>query len=85
LHTLQSLVDNKKIKDTVDFDALIKNGLAHKNDLVKILGRGELTAKLDITVEQYSASAKEAIEKCGGKANVLSTVKVAKTTNEESK
>ena len=46
LHTLQALVDNKKVKDTIDIKVLIANGLAHKNDLVKILGRGELKAKL---------------------------------------
>jgi large subunit ribosomal protein L15 len=71
LHTLQSLVDNKKIKDTVDFDALIKNGLAHKNDLVKILGRGELTVKLNVTIHGFSASAKASIEAAGGTANTL--------------
>ena len=36
------LVDNKKVKDSIDLEVLIANGLAHKNDLVKILGRGEL-------------------------------------------
>ena len=71
LHTLQSLVDNKKVKDTVDFDVLIKNGLAHKNDLVKILGRGELTAKLNVTIHGFSASAKASIEAAGGTANKL--------------
>ncbi len=71
LHTLQSLFDNKKIKDTVDLEILISNGLAHKNDLVKILGRGELTAKLNITVHGFSASAKAAIESVGGSATTL--------------
>lgn len=71
LHTLQSLVDNKKIKDTVDLDVLIANGLAHKNDLVKILGRGELKAKLNITVHSFSATAKSAIETAGGTATTL--------------
>ena len=71
LHTLQALVDNKKIKDKVDLEALISNGLAHKNDLVKILGRGELKVKLDITVHSFSASAKTAIESVGGTATTL--------------
>ena len=66
LHTLQTLVDNKKVKDAIDLDVLIANGLAHKNDLVKILGRGELKAKLNITVHSFSASAKTAIESAGG-------------------
>ena len=71
LHTLQTLVDNKKIKDAVDLEALIVNGLAHKNDLVKILGRGELKAKLNVTVHMVSASAKAAIEAAGGTATTL--------------
>ena len=71
LHTLQLLVDNKKIKDAVDLEALIANGLAHKNDLVKILGRGELTAKLNVTVHGFSATAKAAIEAAGGTATTL--------------
>ena len=71
LHTLQALVDNKKIKSKVDLNSLIENGLAHKNDLVKILGRGELKAKLEVTVHGFSASAKAAIEAAGGTATTL--------------
>jgi len=71
LHTLQTLVDNKKVKDSIDLEVLIANGLAHKNDLVKILGRGELKAKLNVTVHGFSASAKSAIESTGGKAITL--------------
>jgi large subunit ribosomal protein L15 len=71
LHTLQSLVESKKIKDLVDMEVLIANGLAHKNDLVKILGRGELTSKLNITVHSFSATAKVAIEALGGTATTL--------------
>ena len=71
LHTLQTLVDNKKVKDSIDLEVLIANGLAHKNDLVKILGRGELKAKLNVTVHGFSASAKSAIESVGGTATTL--------------
>jgi len=71
LHTLQTLVDNKKIKDTVNIDVLVANGLAHKSDLVKILGRGELKAKLNVSVHGFSASAKSAIEAAGGTASTL--------------
>ena len=53
LHTLQTLADNKKVKDSIDLDVLISNGLAHKNDLVKILGRGELKAKVNVTVNSF--------------------------------
>ena len=71
LDRLQQLFDNKKIKTKVDKQALIDNGLVKKKDLVKILGRGELSAKLDITAHAFSASAKAAIEKAGGSATVI--------------
>ena len=53
LDRLQELVDNKKIKTKVDKQTLVDNGLAKKKDLVKILGRGELKAKLDITIHSF--------------------------------
>jgi large subunit ribosomal protein L15 len=71
LDTLQQLVDDKKIKDTVDFNTLVDLGLAGKNDLVKILGRGELKAKLNVTAHKFTASAKAAIEAAGGEAVTL--------------
>ena len=70
LDRLQELVDNKKIKTKVDKQTLVDNGLAKKKDLVKILGRGELKAKLDITIHSFSKSAKAAIEKAGGTATI---------------
>ena len=42
-----------------------------KKDLVKILGRGELKAKLEVTAHYFSKSATEAIEKSGGKVTPL--------------
>ena len=71
LDTLQQLVDDKKIKDTVDFNVLFSNRLAGKNDLVKILGRGELNAKLKVSAHKFTASAKAAIEAAGGEAVTL--------------
>ena len=71
LDTLQQLVDDKKIKDTVDFDTLISLRLATKNDLVKILGRGELKSKLKVSAHKFTASAKAAIEAAGGEAVTL--------------
>jgi len=71
LDTLQALVDNKKLKSKVAQKDLMDNGLVQKNDLVKILGRGELKAKLDITAHAFSASAKAAIEKTGGSITIL--------------
>ncbi len=71
LDTLQAMVDNGKIKDTVDFQILVDNRLVRKNEMVKILGRGTLTAKLHVTAHKFTASAKEAIEKAGGTATEL--------------
>ena len=71
LDKLQQLVDDGKIKDTVTLDVLIENRLARKNDLIKILGRGELKAKLNITVHKFSTTAKAAIEKTGGEATTI--------------
>jgi|TARA_B110000879_G_scaffold23074_1_gene30091 large subunit ribosomal protein L15 len=71
IETLQALVDCGKITDTVTLDILIANRLAGKNDLVKILGNGELKAKLSITVHKFTATAKAAIEAAGGEAVTL--------------
>jgi large subunit ribosomal protein L15 len=68
LDTLQQLVEDGKILDTVSMEVLMQNGLVGKNDLVKILGRGELKAKLNVTVHKFTATAKAAIEKAGGEA-----------------
>ena len=71
LDTLQQLVDEKKIKGSVDFESLVSMGLAGKNELVKILGRGELKAKLTVTAHKFTATAKAAIEAAGGEAVTL--------------
>ena len=68
LDKLQELVDKKVIKDTVTFEALLENGLVGKNDLVKILGGGELKASLKVSVHKFTATAKAAIEAAGGEA-----------------
>ncbi|SDB66779.1 LSU ribosomal protein L15P [Flavobacteriaceae bacterium MAR_2010_188] len=71
LDTLQMMVDENKIKDSVDFDNLIELGLANKREMVKILGRGELKSKLKVTAHKFTASAKAAIEAAGGEVVTL--------------
>jgi large subunit ribosomal protein L15 len=71
LDTLQALVDNGIVTDTVDFSVLVENRLATKNELVKVLGRGELKAKLKVTAHKFTATAKAAIEAAGGEAVTL--------------
>ena len=68
LDTIQSMVDSKKVKGSLDFNSMIKLRLVRKNELVKILGRGELKAKLKISAHKFTASAKAAIEAAGGEA-----------------
>lgn len=46
------------------------NGLIGKNDVVKILGDGEIAAKLNVTAHKFSKSAQEAIEKAGGSVSI---------------
>ncbi|AXO80117.1 50S ribosomal protein L15 [Olleya aquimaris] len=71
LDVIQQLVDDKIINDTLDFDTLVELGLAGKNELVKILGRGELKTKLSVTAHKFTATAKAAIEAAGGEAVTL--------------
>ncbi len=71
LDTIQELVDNKKIKGSLDFDQIVALRLARKNELVKILGRGELKAKVKVSAHKFTASAKAAIEAAGGEAVTL--------------
>jgi large subunit ribosomal protein L15 len=70
LDTLQELAEANKLTN-INFDTLREHGLVSKNDRVKILGRGELKAKLDITVHAFTATAKTAIENAGGSATLI--------------
>ena len=65
IDSIQQMVEKTKVKD-ITFELLVENGLASKNDLIKILGRGELKATINVSAHKFSASAKEAIEKAGG-------------------
>ena len=65
LDIIQQLVDDKKIKDTLDFDIIVDLGLARKHEMVKILGRGELKSKLKVSAHKFTATALKAIEAAG--------------------
>ena len=71
LDNLQLLVDNGIVTDTVDFTVFVENRLATKSEMVKILGRGELKAKLKVTAHKFTATAKAALEAAGGEAVTL--------------
>ena len=70
LDALQELVAKYNLS-AVDFDTLKAHGLVSKNDLVKILGRGELTTKVEVKAHAFSASAQKAIEAAGGSIEKL--------------
>ena len=77
LDTLQMLVDTKKVKE-ITKEVLVANGLVAKKDLVKILGRGEFSAKLNVTADAFSNSAIAANEKAGGNTIVLGAIEEKK-------
>ncbi len=71
---IQEAIDSKKldVKKTIDEDALVSSGIIRrKRDGVKILGEGELKTKANFSVTKVSKSAQEAIEKAGGKVELI--------------
>jgi large subunit ribosomal protein L15 len=70
LDTLQIIVEKNKLK-AITPETIVENGLANKKDLIKILGRGELKTKVDITAHGFSAKAKSTIEELGGKVELI--------------
>ena len=80
LGAIQKLVDAKKLetKGVIDHDALKAAGVARGGkDGVRILGKGELSAKLNFKVAGVSKGAREAIEKAGGSVEVIAVVPAA--------
>jgi len=71
LQTIQLLIDNKKVKDSINIQTFIDNGLASKNDLIKVLGDGEIKTAIKISAHKFSKSAQAQIEKTGGEAITL--------------
>ncbi|MBO8482319.1 50S ribosomal protein L15 [Muribaculum sp. An289] len=70
VRTLQNLAEKNNLS-VIDIDVLRNFGVVKNNELVKILGDGELTAKIDVTANAFSKSAIEKIEKAGGKVTTI--------------
>lgn len=70
LDAIQSLAERKNITD-ITLEVLRENGLISRNDLVKVLGRGELKAKVNVTAHKFSTSAKSGIEAQGGNVSEI--------------
>ena len=70
LDIIQSLIERKKVKEITPA-ILQENGLCSKNERVKLLGRGELKSKIDVTAHKFSSTAKTAIEGQGGNCSEI--------------
>ena len=70
LDVLQQIADDLKVTKN-DKQTLIDKNLVGKRDLVKVLGRGEVSASLEVHAHKFSETAKNAIEKAGGSANLI--------------
>lgn len=70
LDTLQQLAEQTG-EAVINVEVLASHGLAAKSDLIKVLGRGELKTKVDVTAHKFSATAEAAIEKVGGTVTKL--------------
>ena len=70
LSILQALATEKNL-DKIGIEELVAAGYVSGKSLVKILAKGELTSKIEVTAHVFSAAAKEAIEKAGGSAVTL--------------
>ena len=70
LGRLQEIADKYNLT-SITIENLVENGLARKNDRIKVLGGGELSAKIDVSVHAISAGAKEAVESKGGNVNLV--------------
>jgi large subunit ribosomal protein L15 len=71
LDVIQAYHEAGRFTDTITIEDLISERLVHKNDLVKILGRGDIKASVNISAHKFTATAKAAIEKVGGQAQTV--------------
>ena len=65
LDMLQTLAEKFSLT-AIDFETLRSHGLVSKNDLVKVLGRGEIKSNLEVKAHAFSENAQKAIEAAGG-------------------
>tara|TARA_B100001063_G_scaffold109912_1_gene102521 strand:- start:201 stop:653 length:453 start_codon:yes stop_codon:yes gene_type:complete len=71
LDTIQNLITDKKVKKELNIEQIIEFRLAHKNDLIKILGRGKIEDPVKIFAHKFSATAKASIEAAGGEVVIV--------------
>jgi large subunit ribosomal protein L15 len=69
----------------ITLELMVKNGLAGKNDLIKVLGDGELKSALTVQAHKFSKSAQEKIAKAGGKVELIGGAPAAEPAKETPK
>lgn len=70
LDVIQALATSLNV-EVIDMATFIEHGIASKNDRIKVLGRGELTAKVEVQAHAFSANAAKVIESTGGQATKI--------------
>ena len=70
LSTLQAIAEKQNVT-AIGIDELVKAGLTNGKELVKILGNGQLTSKVDVCAHAFSKTAEEAIKAVGGNATII--------------
>src|SRR5690554_4979189 len=65
VHTISDFIEAGKLSEKITIVDLVESGLAHKNDKIKLLGRGDLNHKIEIEVNAASKSAVEKVDKAG--------------------
>jgi large subunit ribosomal protein L15 len=70
LSQLEALVQ-KCGEHTFNVESLVANGIAKAGDRIKVLGNGKLTSKVNLQIHAISASAKAAVEACGGSVELV--------------
>ncbi|KQR95559.1 50S ribosomal protein L15 [Chryseobacterium sp. Leaf180] len=71
LDDIQNLIDTRSLTGDITKEVLIENGMASKNEMVKIMGRGDLKSAVSISADKFTKSAEDLIAKAGGKAITL--------------
>lgn len=69
--TIEAFVEDGRLGKTITLSDLEEVGLIDNGDLVKLLGRGEISSKVDIEVHDFSDSGKEKVEKAGGSVTTI--------------
>lgn len=69
---ISDLIEAGRLTEDVTIGGLVEAGIIQKNELVKLLGSGEIDKKVNIEVHACSASAKEKVESAGGSVSIVS-------------